>query len=164
MEPLYSKNAFTFQNEYLEYFDWKAKYTFYYKNPYCTICQKLHNKDEPVKMYPNMNQWYNYDFEGNKQCSDGSERKYYKSFMWNHSINFSSARLYRPACLAILSINLINIFTGSQSWNRRHHRQTIHPTEKLNSMNLFRILCVVTWAWLFLTSMVMEAVRGQNKF
>ena len=74
-------NTFTFQNEYLEYFDWKAKYTFYYKNPYCTICQKLHNKDEPVKMYPNMNQWYNYDSEGNKQCSDGSERKYYKSFM-----------------------------------------------------------------------------------
>ena len=79
VEPLCSKNAFIFQNEYLEYFDWKAKYTFYYKNPYCTICQKLHNKDEPVKMYPNMNQWYNYDSEGNKQCSDGSERKYYKT-------------------------------------------------------------------------------------
>ena len=29
-------------------------------------------------------------------------------------------------------------------------------------MKLFKILSVVTWAWLFLTSMVMEAVRGQK--
>ena len=42
--------------------------------------------------------------------------------------------------------DLINIFTGSPSWNRQHHGQTIHPTEKLISMNLFKILCVVTWA------------------
>ena len=57
---------------------------------------------------------------------------------------------------------LINIFTGSQSWNRQHHGQAIHPspTEKLISMNLFKILCVV--AWLILTSVVMEAVRGQK--
>ena len=33
-----------------------------------------------------------------------------------------------------------------ESWNRQHHGQTIHPTEKLNSMNLFKILFVVTWA------------------
>ena len=57
---------------------------------------------------------------------------------------------------------IINIFTGSQSWNRRLHGQTIQPNRKLMSMNLFKILCVETWAWLFLTSMVMKAVRGQN--
>ena len=39
--------------------------------------------------------------------------------------------------------NLINNFTGGQSRNRQHHSQT---TEKLISMNLFKILCVVTWA------------------
>ena len=47
-----------------------------------------------------------------------------------------------------------------ESWNRQHHGQTIHLSEKFNSINLFKILCVVTWAQLFLTSMVMEAVRG----
>ena len=31
-------------------------------------------------------------------------------------------------------------------------------------MNLFKIFCVVTWAQLFLTSMVMEAVRGQKPY
>ena len=60
--------------------------------------------------------------------------------------------------------HLINIFTGSLGWNRQHHSQTIHPTEKLISMNLCIILWVVTWAWLFLTPMVMEAVRGQKRY
>ena len=41
-------------------------------------------------------------------------------------------------------VDLINIFTGSSFRNRQHHGQTIHPTEKLISMNLFKILCVVT--------------------
>ena len=36
-----------------------------------------------------------------------------------------------------------------KSWNWQHHGQTIHPTENLISMNLFKILCVATWAWLF---------------
>ena len=53
--------------------------------------------------------------------------------------------------------NLINIFIDSQSSNRQHHSQTIHSKEKLILMNLFKIVCVVTWAWLFLTSMVIEA-------
>ena len=43
-------------------------------------------------------------------------------------------------------VDLINIFTRSSFWNRQHYGQTIHPTEKLISMNLFKILCVVTWA------------------
>ena len=34
---------------------------------------------------------------------------------------------------------LINIFIGGPSWNRQHHGQTIHPTENLISMNLFKI-------------------------
>ena len=53
----------------------------YYQNPFCTLCQKLHNKSEPIKTYPNMIQWYDYDNKGKKQCTDGSERLYYKTFM-----------------------------------------------------------------------------------
>ena len=41
----------------------------------------LHNKDEPVKIYPNMTEWYYYGNDGKKQCSDGSERRYYKDIM-----------------------------------------------------------------------------------
>ena len=33
-----------------------------------------------------------------------------------------------------------------ESWNRQHHGQTIYPTEKFTSMNLFKVLWVVTWA------------------
>ena len=63
----------------MKYFEWKEKYEFYYQNPYCTMCQKLHNKYEPVKTYQNMTDWYY-----NKQCTDGSEREYYKTFMRNY--------------------------------------------------------------------------------
>ena len=69
------------QEEYLRYFEWKNQYAFYYQNPYCTICQKLHNQNEPVKTYPDISDWYYYDNKGDKQCTDGSEREYYKSFM-----------------------------------------------------------------------------------
>ena len=73
------------------------------------------------------------------------------------------------------SYNLLNIFRlitmrfissiflpVVESWNRHHHGQTIHSKEKLISMNSFKKICVVIWAWLFLTSTVMEAVRGQK--
>ena len=64
----------------------------------------------------------------------------------------------------LLDYFISSTITGSQSWNRRHNGQTIHPIEKLISMNLFKILCVVTWTWLFLSSMVMEAVRDQKRY
>ena len=67
--------------EYLKYFDWKKEYNLFYQNPYCTICQKLHNENEQKKMYPNISKWYYEDNEGKKQCTDGSQREYYKSFM-----------------------------------------------------------------------------------
>ena len=64
---------------------------------------------------------------------------------------------YNLLCiLAISSIFLLVV----ESWNRQHHGQTIHPTEKFNSINLYKIICVVTWPQLFLTSMGMDAVRG----
>ena len=40
--------------------------------------------------------------------------------------------------------------------------KTVHPTENLISMNLLQMSCVITWAWLFLTFEVVEAVRGQK--
>ena len=62
-----------------------------------------------------------------------------------------------------VSSNLINIFTGSQSWNRQHHGQTIHPTEKLTSMNLYTILYAVTWAWLLFDFHVRDQKRYSKR-
>jgi hypothetical protein len=59
---------------------------------------------------------------------------------------------------------LINIFRGSWCCNRQHHGQTMHPPNFFNSMNLFESFCIVTWAWLFLTSKVMAAVKGQKHY
>ena len=47
-------------------------------------------------------------------------------------------------------------------WNRRFGCETIHPTQKFTSMNLLQMPCVITWSWSFLTSKVVEAVRGQK--
>ena len=71
---------------------------------------------------------------------------------------------YQSPSFACFVKYLIDIFTGNPGWNRRHHSQTINPKEKLISMNLFKILWVATWAWLLLTSMVTEAVRGQESY
>ena len=40
--------------------------------------------------------------------------------------------------------------------------ETIHPTQKLTSMNLLQMPCVMTWAWTFLTTEVVESVKGQS--
>ena len=40
--------------------------------------------------------------------------------------------------------------------------KTIHPTQKFTLMNLLQMPCVITWAWSFLTSTLMKAVRGQK--
>ena len=52
--------------------------------------------------------------------------------------------------------------TNVQSWNRLFGGETIHPTQKFTWMNLLQMPCVITWAWKFLTSEVLEAVRGQK--
>ena len=59
------------------------------------------------------------------------------------SMNIQSANQLCSFCNFIHLRYLINIFTGSQSWNRRYHGKTIHPTEKFISIYLFKILCVV---------------------
>ena len=64
--------------------------------------------------------------------------------------------------IAYLSNHCENRDMVVESWKRQHHGQTIYPTEKFTSMNLFKKFWVVTWAWPFLTSEVMEAVRGQK--
>ena len=45
---------------------------------------------------------------------------------------------------------------------RRFGCETIHPIQKCILMNLLQMSCVITWAWSFLTSKVVEAVRGQK--
>ena len=49
-----------------------------------------------------------------------------------------------------------------ESWNRRFGCETIHWTKKFTSMNLMQMSCVITYAYLFLTSM--EAVRGLTPY
>ena len=49
-----------------------------------------------------------------------------------------------------------------QSCNRQFGCETIHPTKKFNSMILLQMTCLITWAWLILTSM--EAVRCQAPY
>ena len=52
--------------------------------------------------------------------------------------------------------------TNVQCWNRRFGCETIHPTQKLTSMNLLHMSCVITLAWSFLTTEVVEADGGHK--
>jgi hypothetical protein len=56
----------------------------------------------------------------------------------------------------------LNCYVYFGWWNRRFGCETIHPTENFISMNLLQMSCVITYAWSFLTSEVVEAVRGQK--
>ena len=47
-----------------------------------------------------------------------------------------------------------------ERWNRRFGFETIHPTQKFTSITLLQMPCMITWAWSFLTSEVVEAARG----
>ena len=90
-------------------------------------------------------------------CTFSVSRSFHEKNQKTYDISQGKFMSYNLLCiLAISSIFLLVV----ESWNRQHHGQT----EKFNSMNLFKILCVVTWAQLFLTSMVLEAVRGQKRY
>ena len=65
----------------MKYFEWKKKYALYHINPYCSLCQKLHDKQELVKTYENMSKWFYYDENDNLLCSDGSEHQYFSTFI-----------------------------------------------------------------------------------
>ena len=64
-------------------------------------------------------------FKNSNSCiSQNSFTNHHQQFSWTH--------------------NLINIFTGSPSWNTLHHGQTIHsPTENLISLILFKTPCII---------------------
>ena len=86
-----------------------------------------------------------------------------------HHKHDSSFYVYENLCLTLYALffviwhfYLINIFSGSPCCKRQHHGKTIHPTENFISMNLFKIIFVVIWEWLFVTSMVMETVKFQK--
>ena len=63
----------------MEYFAWKDKYHLYTYDPWCQLCQKLHDPHEPTKIYSDMSEWFYYDQDQNPLCSDGSERSYFLS-------------------------------------------------------------------------------------
>ncbi len=63
----------------MEYFSWRNVYQLYKIDPYCQLCHKLHNPDEPEKIYKNMTDWFYFYPDGNPICSDGSERKYFQN-------------------------------------------------------------------------------------
>ena len=57
------------------------------------------------------------------------------------------ALLYFCPPLKTHHLILLIINYHSLGWNRKHHGQIIHPTNKFTSMNLFKILWVVKWAY-----------------
>ena len=68
------------QDKYLEYFAWKDSYDLYSYDPWCQLCEKLHDPNEPIKIYNDMTKWFYYDENTNLPlCSDGSERPYFLS-------------------------------------------------------------------------------------
>ena len=94
-------------------------------------------------------------------CTSSVSRSFHEKNQKTYDISQGKFMSYNLLCiLAILSIFLRVV----KSWNRQYQSQTIHTTEKFNSMNLFKILCVVTWAQSFLTSMLMEAATGQKRY
>ena len=80
-------------------------------------------------------------------------------FSWKvRSLRSNQEKVLKKIGLYMLLIVLLVV----KGWNRQHHSQTIHPTEKFTSMNLYKIIGVVTWAWLFLSST--EVARGQTPY
>ena len=80
------QNVFS-QEEYLKYFEWKQNYILYWKNPWCTLCEKLHNTSEPWQTYANITEWYYHDVDGQYLCTNGSERKYFANYNYSTLIN-----------------------------------------------------------------------------
>ena len=76
----YLKSLQSDKAKYKEYFSWKKEYRLYQKDPWCTLCEKLHNSEEPWKSYSNVSEWYYNDKNGNYLCSNGSDRKYTKTY------------------------------------------------------------------------------------
>ena len=73
---------FLLQDEYLKYFEWRKKYKLYWTFAGCSLCRRLHNPNEPVNVIDNVFSWYVNGSDGQTpQCSDGSDRPYYKSMI-----------------------------------------------------------------------------------
>ena len=71
----------------MKYFEWKQNYILYWKNPWCTLCEKLHNTSEPWQTYANITEWYYHDVDGQYLCTNGSERKYSENYNYSTLIN-----------------------------------------------------------------------------
>ena len=76
----YLKSLLNDKAKYQEYFSWKKEHMLYQKDPWCSLCEKLHDPKGPRKTYANVSEWYYNDKNGNYLCSDGSDRKYTKTY------------------------------------------------------------------------------------
>ena len=65
----------------MKYFEWKRLYAMYYKDPWCTLCEKLHYTKEPWQTYSNISEWYYNDSNGQYLCTNGSERQYHHDYL-----------------------------------------------------------------------------------
>lgn len=54
--------------KYLEYFKWKENYNLYRDDPYCQLCQKLNDDDEPVKVYSDLKHWFLFNERNETFC------------------------------------------------------------------------------------------------
>jgi hypothetical protein len=69
------------QDAYLSYFKWKENFVAYKRLPYCELCAKLNDPNEPVMTYPNVHDWFYFDSQGTPMCRDPSKAPYYQSVM-----------------------------------------------------------------------------------
>ena len=67
------------QEEYKQYFQWKTQLKSYKLDPFCTLCDKLHDSNLPPKIYSNVAEWFHEDEFKGPFCKNGSERTYYKT-------------------------------------------------------------------------------------
>lgn len=65
----YMKLLMTNRSQYEEYFAWKRQHFLYQKDAWCSLCEKLHDPNEPMKSYANVSEWYYNDENGNYLCT-----------------------------------------------------------------------------------------------
>jgi hypothetical protein len=65
----------------MSYFNWKENYVGYKRLPWCELCAKLNNPNEPEHIYSNVHDWWFLDDQSMSMCRDILEAPYYESLM-----------------------------------------------------------------------------------
>ena len=91
----------------------------YNYDPWCQLCEKLHDPNEPIKIYPDMFQWFYYDQNHVPLCSDGSEESYFPSMfgadakqvdVWTYHLENNIHPLCIPKCSDFLARWYLDLF------------------------------------------------------